>query len=290
MSTSPILSSRIANDSPARPLVIAGPCMAESLELIKEVAEQLVALSKKLDFDLVFKASFDKANRTSINSYRGPGLETAMGWFSEIKGRFGVPVLTDVHETYQVEPVAKVCDVLQIPAFLCRQTDLVIAAAKSGKAVNIKKGQFMSPQAMGHIVEKVRAACAESGISEQVFLTERGASFGYGDLVVDMRSLAIMAEFGAPVIFDITHSTQQPPNSGKGVSGALRKHAALLARAAAATGRIQGFFLEVHPDPKMAKSDADAQLTPVQAEELLTFALPILKSGWAAAKSDALFC
>jgi 2-dehydro-3-deoxyphosphooctonate aldolase (KDO 8-P synthase) len=263
--------------------------MAESFALIKEVAEELVAMSKRLDFDLVFKSSFDKANRTSIESYRGPGLSTAMQWFHDIKSLYSIPILTDVHETCQVLPVGEICDVLQIPAFLCRQTDLVVAAVQTGRAVNIKKGQFMAPQAMSHIVEKVRATCLESDLPENLMLTERGTTFGYGDLVVDMRSLAVMSGFNVPVIFDITHSTQQPPNAGKGISSALRQHAGLLARSAAATGRIDGFFLEVHPSPKNAKSDADAQLTPQQAESLLTHAIPMLKAGRIAAATDSIF-
>jgi 2-dehydro-3-deoxyphosphooctonate aldolase (KDO 8-P synthase) len=263
--------------------------MAESFSLLKEVAEELIAMAKRLDFDLVFKSSFDKANRTSIDSYRGPGLSTAMQWFQDLKSAYSLPILTDVHETQQVEPVSEVCDVLQIPAFLCRQTDLLVAAVKTGRAVNVKKGQFMAPQAMSHIVEKVRSTCAESNLTENVMLTERGTTFGYGDLVVDMRALAVMSEFNVPVIFDVTHSTQQPPNAGKGISSALRKHAGLLARSAAATGRIQGFFLEVHPNPKVAKSDADAQLTAAQAEELLTHAIPILRAGQDAAARDSIF-
>ena len=259
-----------------RPLVIAGPCMAESAELLQEVAGFLAPLARSLDFDWIFKASFDKANRTSYNSYRGPGLETTMDWFEQIKSAYGCQVLTDIHEAWQAEPAAKVCDALQIPAFLCRQTDLVVAAAKHSSLINIKKGQFMAPGAMLHIADKALQAAADSGHQVQVSLTERGTSFGYGDLVVDMRSFAKMKRQGLGIIFDVTHSTQQPPQEkSAGVSGALRAMAPLLARSATATGALDGFFIETHPRPNSAKSDAAAQLNFTQMRSLLEQLVPL---------------
>ena len=262
-----------------RPLVIAGPCAAESPELMRVVAANLVRLAKELDFDYVFKASFDKANRTSSSSRRGPGLQQAASWFKDLKDEFSIPILTDVHETDQVEAISGFCDYLQIPAFLCRQTDLVVAAARSGRIVNIKKGQFMAPAAMGEIIEKARSA----GAGSNVLLTERGVTFGYGNLVVDMRSFPIMAATKAPLLLDITHSTQLPASGGAtgGTSGAQRQFAPTLARAATATGYLAGWFLEVHPNPPMAISDKDAQLTPVQAESLLRQLVPL----WRQARS-----
>lgn len=259
-----------------RPVVIAGPCMAESLDLMTSVAEPLVRLAAELNFRLVFKSSFDKANRSAIDGYRGPGLDKTLKWFGELKSKFGFQVLTDVHETSQCAPVAEVCDVLQIPAFLCRQTDLVVAAVKTGRAVNIKKGQFMAPEAMLNISAKALAAADASGIAADFALTERGASFGYGNLVVDMRAFPILARSGVPVIFDITHSTQLPGAGADGKSsGADRFYAPVLARAAAASGYVDGFFLEVHADPAAAKSDKDAQLSIGQAESLLRQVIPL---------------
>lgn len=260
------------------PIVIAGPCTAESRQLMFDVAEPLANLSKELGFEYVFKASFDKANRTSGQSSRGPGVEKALAWFADLKAALKVPVLTDVHESHQVSAVASVCDVLQIPAFLCRQTDLIVACAASGRDVNIKKGQFMAPAGMSHVVTKARHASAEAGKSPRLWLTERGASFGYGNLVVDMRGLAIMSRGGTPVLLDITHSTQLPA-AGNGTSGAERQFAPLLARAAAATGYLSGFFLEVHSEPARAVSDADAQLTVHQASHLLRQIVPLLREG-----------
>lgn len=261
----------------ARPLVIAGPCACESYALIKEVAQALIALSKELNFDYVFKASFDKANRTSGGSQRGVGLEQTMTWFQDLKAELGMPILTDVHETWQVEPVAAVCDVLQIPAFLCRQTDLVAAAAASGRTVNIKKGQFMAPGAMANIVDKARLATKDKNRTDSIWLTERGASFGYGNLVVDMRAFPIMAASQAPLILDITHSTQLPAAGGDGgaTSGGQRKFAPVLARAATATGYLSGFFLEVHTNPAQAISDREAQLTIAQGSTLLRQLIPL---------------
>jgi 2-dehydro-3-deoxyphosphooctonate aldolase (KDO 8-P synthase) len=192
-----------------RPIVIAGPCAAESYTLLDEIASQMMQLAGELDFEFIFKASFDKANRTSGNSVRGSGLETTMGWFKDLKNKYKLKILTDIHETYQVGPVAEVCDVLQIPAFLCRQTDLVEAAAASGRIVNIKKGQFLAPTAMTNILEKARLSAKAASSNSDIWLTERGYTFGYGNLVVDMRSFPIMAATSAPVILDITHSTHK---------------------------------------------------------------------------------
>ena len=267
-----------------RPIVYAGPCMAESLELMHAVAEPLTKLAKELDFDLTFKASFDKANRTSIDSYRGPGIETAMKWFSEIKSKYKIPVLTDIHETHHAAAVAPVVDVLQIPAFLCRQTDLLVAAAETGRMVNIKKGQFIAPNGMQNAVDKIRDAAKKKGLPLRVALTERGASFGYGNLVVDTRSFPIMAETGVPIIFDITHSTQLPGAAADGkTSSGERRFAPTLARAATATGYLSGYFLEVHSNPSQAKSDKAAQLSITQAEHLLRQLIPM----WRAARSYA---
>ncbi len=271
------------------PVVIAGPCMAESPELLQAVAAALIPLASELNFQFVFKASFDKANRTSIHSYRGPGLKQAMQWFEDLRRTWkDLAILTDVHETDQLNAVAEVCDVLQIPAFLCRQTDLVCAAARTGRAVNIKKGQFLAPGSAQHLVNKVKEACELDGRAANVALTERGTTFGYGDLVVDMRGLKTMAATGAPVIFDITHSTQQPA-AGQAVSGGARSTAPLLARAAVATGYLGGLFLEVHPDPKVAKSDAATQLSIPQAEALLRQVIPLWYESEFAAKIDGEF-
>jgi 2-dehydro-3-deoxyphosphooctonate aldolase (KDO 8-P synthase) len=232
--------------------LIAGPCVIESEEHAIRMAEIIKGVARSLDFPFIFKASYDKANRTSIRSFRGPGLKEGLRILKKIKDEIHIPVLTDVHETGDVGKVAEVVDVLQIPAFLSRQTDLVTAAALSGRAVNIKKGQFVAPWDMQHAVEK----CRNAG-NTQVFVTERGASFGYNNLVVDMRSFAIMRKF-APVIFDATHSVQLPSaqsdNKGSAVSGGQPEFIPLLARAAVAAG-VDGVFMEVHDNPREAKSD-----------------------------------
>lgn len=228
--------------------LIAGPCVIESEEHAIKMAEAISGVCRALGVPYIFKASYDKANRTSIRSFRGPGLDEGLAILAKVAKTAGVPVLTDVHDAHDVERVAEVADVLQIPAFLCRQTDLLVAAARSGKAVNIKKGQFVSPWDMRHAVAKVR----ESG-NDRVFLTERGSSFGYNNLVVDMRSLAIMREF-APVVFDATHSVQLP-SAGEGAqSGGQPQFIPVLSRAAVAAG-VDGVFMEVHDDPAQAKSD-----------------------------------
>jgi len=241
--------------------VIAGPCVIENEDLVVETAHVLAAMAERLGLPLVFKSSFDKANRSSIGSFRGPGLEEGMRVLEIVKRETGLPVITDVHEPHQCAPAAEVCDVLQIPAFLCRQTDLVVAAAETGRAVNIKKGQFMAPDDMLKIVEKARSTG-----NSKVTVTERGVSFGYHNLVVDMRSFAMLHEDGIPVIYDITHSLQLP--GGGAESGGLRRYAEPLARAAVAAG-ADGVFLEVHPDPEHAKSDSAVQLDPERAERLL---------------------
>jgi 2-dehydro-3-deoxyphosphooctonate aldolase (KDO 8-P synthase) len=233
--------------------LIAGPCVIESEEHAIRMAEIIKGVTKALGVPFIFKASYDKANRTSIRSFRGPGIKDGLRILKKIKDQLNVPVLTDVHETADVGKVAEVADVLQIPAFLSRQTDLVVAAALSGRAVNIKKGQFVSPWDMRHAVEK----CRDAG-NTQVFLTERGATFGYNNLVVDMRSLPIMRKF-APVVFDATHSVQLPSSSGaddKGpaVSGGQPEYIPILSRAAVAAG-VDGVFMEVHDNPLEAKSD-----------------------------------
>jgi 2-dehydro-3-deoxyphosphooctonate aldolase (KDO 8-P synthase) len=246
--------------------LIAGPCVIESEEHAVRMAEIIKGVTKALGFPFIFKASYDKANRTSIRSFRGPGVKEGLRILKKIKDEVGVPVLTDVHEVADVAKVAEVADVLQIPAFLCRQTDLVVAAALSGRPVNIKKGQFVSPWDMRHTVEK----CREAG-NTQVFLTERGTSFGYNNLVVDMRSLSIMRKF-APVVFDATHSVQLPSaqaeDGAAAVSGGQPEFIPVLARAAVAAG-VDGVFLEVHDNPRVAKSDGANALDSTKLREVL---------------------
>ncbi len=264
-----------------KPIVIAGPCAAESWDLILEVGQSLKILADQLGFEYIFKASFDKANRTSLGGKRGPGLAQAKKWFADLKSQLQVPILTDIHETIQIADAAEVCDVLQIPAFLCRQTDLVTAAIQSGRSVNIKKGQFLAPHAMVHIAAKALAAqkvSQSSGTSQNqtIYLTERGVSFGYGNLVVDMRGFPMMAKANLPLLLDITHSTQLPAAGGASgdTSSAQRSMAPVLARAATATGYLSGYFLEVHRNPKEAISDRDAQLSISQAKTLLEQLIP----------------
>jgi 2-dehydro-3-deoxyphosphooctonate aldolase (KDO 8-P synthase) len=256
----------IGKDKPL--LVIAGPCMAESWDLVYNTAKALKDISQELGFALLFKSSFDKANRTSNDSYRGPGLEDGLKMLADIKRQLGVPVISDVHETTQCLPAGEVLDCLQIPAFLCRQTDLVVAAARTGKAVAIKKGQFLSPQEMRNNVKKV----TDTG-NENVFVMERGTTFGYNNLVVDFRSIPMMQQFGKPVIFDATHSVQLPGGSGDS-SGGQRQYITTLARAAIAAG-CDGLFMEVHPVPDDAKSDAATQVPLSHAKELIRQCLKI---------------
>jgi len=248
-----------------RPVLIAGPCVVESWEICSRIAETVMSISEKHNFQYIFKASFDKANRTSGTSFRSLGFDESLQILERVRKEFSLPVLTDIHETIQVSAVAEVVDVLQIPAFLCRQTDLLKAAGNSGKGVNIKKGQFMAPEDMQYAVEKVR----DTG-NHNVTLTERGTSFGYRNLVVDFRSLPIMRQF-APVIFDVTHSVQQPGGGG-GVSGGQREFAPYLANAAAAVG-VDGFFIETHPDPDKALSDGPNMVRLENLEEFMEHVL-----------------
>ncbi len=253
-------------------ILIAGPCVIESKEQLEEIAVELKEFHKDEKIDFYFKASFDKANRTSLESYRGPGLEKGLEMLKEIKELFGYKILTDVHETWQVEKVAEVADAIQIPAFLCRQTDLLVAVAKTGKKVNIKKGQFMSPQDMKYSAFKVLKTKGEEFIDYEtskkngVWLTERGTFFGYGDLVVDYRSLPVMREF-APTIFDATHSVQKPGGAG-GKSGGKREFVEPLALAAASVG-VDGFFFEVHTNPDKALSDGENMILPEQLSAIV---------------------
>ncbi len=251
-----------------RLVLFSGPCAAESFDLCMETGSRVKAICIKLGIDYIFKSSFDKANRTSAGSYRGPSKDEGLEILARVKKELQVPLVTDVHESHQCAAVAEVVDVLQIPAFLCRQTDLLKAAARTGKAVKIKKGQFMAPEDMKYAVDKVK----EEG-NENVFLTERGVSFGYHTLVVDMRSLPVMRQY-TPVIFDVTHSIQQPGGKG-GSSGGQREFAPFLARAAAAVG-VDGFFIETHPNPAKALSDGPNMIPLHEMEEFLT----MVKSFW----------
>jgi 2-dehydro-3-deoxyphosphooctonate aldolase (KDO 8-P synthase) len=250
----------VGNDKPFT--LIAGPCAMESREHALEMAGGLSEICAKLGIGLIYKSSFDKGNRTSINSPRGIGMAEALDVFAEVRAKFGCPVITDVHEAAQCAPVAEAVDVLQIPAFLCRQTDLLVAAGKTGRCVNVKKGQFLAPWDMANVAAKI----ASTG-NDNILLCERGTSFGYNTLVNDMRSLPIMAESGYPVIFDATHSVQQP--GGKGTSsGGQREFVPPLARAAAAIG-VAGLFIETHEDPDSAPSDGPNMIPLTQMEELL---------------------
>ncbi|GLK75770.1 2-dehydro-3-deoxyphosphooctonate aldolase [Methylopila jiangsuensis] len=259
-------SVRFGNDLPLA--LIAGPCQMESREHALEVASALKEITAKLGIGLVFKTSFDKANRTSAAAQRGMGLEAALPVFAEIRDSLGLPTLTDVHDAHQCAPVAEAVDVLQIPAFLCRQTDLLLAAAATGRAVNVKKGQFLAPWDMKNVVAKLTGAG-----NPNVLLTERGASFGYNTLVSDMRALPEMAKTGAPVIFDATHSVQQPGGQGTS-SGGQREFVPVLARAAVAVG-VAGVFIETHPDPDHAPSDGPNMVPlkemPALLERLMAF-------------------
>ena len=241
---------------------IAGPCVIESMELLDTVAQQLVRINQKLGTNIIFKASFDKANRTSIHSFRGPGLEKGLQMLADIKSKYGLRITTDIHESYQAEAAGQVCDILQIPAFLCRQTDLLVAAAHTGKTVNIKKAQFLSGRDMKYPVEKA----LESGAKE-VWLTERGNSFGYNNLVVDFRNIPEMKKFVPTVIMDCTHSVQRP-SAGNGKTVGDRKFVPAMAMAAKAFGAT-GYFFEVHPDPDNGKSDAANMLELDKLEVLI---------------------
>jgi len=252
-------------------LVVAGPCAIESEELLLRVGRELSRLREKFpEFEFVFKSSFDKANRSSINSFRGHGLEYGLKALSRVKEEFGLPLTTDIHESWQAEPVSQVVDIIQIPAFLCRQTDLLLSAAKTGKPVNVKKGQFLAPWDTKNIVEKLRF-----GGAKEVFLTERGTSFGYNNLVVDFRSLPIMKNY-AKVLYDATHSVQLPGGLGNR-SGGMREFIFPLLRAAVAVG-CDGIFIETHPEPERALSDASTQLPLSELERVLEAVLRIRES------------
>lgn len=244
------------------PIFIAGPCVIESAELLDTVAKELVRLHTSLGITIYFKASFDKANRTSLSSYRGPGLERGLQMLADVKSKYGLPVLTDIHESYQAMPVAEVADVLQIPAFLCRQTDLLVAAAKTGRTVNIKKAQFLSGEDMQFPVEK----CRTSGATD-IWLTERGNTFGYNNLVVDFRNLPAMAKFTSRVVMDCTHCVQRPGAAG-GKTGGNREFIPAMALAAKAFG-ANGFFFETHPDPDHGLSDGPNMLPLPQLESVI---------------------
>jgi len=243
-------------------VLIAGPCVVESEKITLTTAEQIKKITSKLGIPFIFKSSYKKANRTSINSFKGIGDQEAIKILTKVKTEFDIPVLTDVHTINEISMVSELVDVLQIPAFLCRQTELLIAAGETGKAVNVKKGQFLAPEDMKHAIEKI-----ESSGNKNILLTERGTTFGYNNLVVDMRSLVIMKEFGYPVVMDATHSVQLPGSGGK--TSGQPKFIKPLAKAAAAIG-IDALFLEVHPDPRNALSDANSQLPLSDLENILT--------------------
>ena len=245
-----------------KPIFIAGPCVIESAELLEQVAQELVRINRKSGTDIIFKSSFDKANRTSISSFRGPGIEKGLQMLSDIKEKYGLRILTDIHESWQAEPAGQVCDVLQIPAFLCRQTDLLVAAAKTGRAVNIKKAQFLSGMDMHYPVEKARDAGAKD-----IWLTERGNTFGYNNLVVDFRNIPDMLQFTPTVIMDCTHSVQRP-GGANGKTGGDRRFVPAMAKAAKAFGAT-GYFFEVHPDPDQGLSDAANMLELHKLEALI---------------------
>ncbi len=251
----------IANDKPF--VLFGGMNVLESKELAFEIAEGYIDICNRLGIGYVFKASFDKANRSSLNSYRGPGLEKGVDWLGQIKEKYNVPIITDVHEPYQAEPVAEVADIIQLPAFLSRQTDLVQAMAKTGAIINIKKAQFLAPHEMRHIINK----CLEAG-NDKVILCERGTSFGYNNLVVDMLGFDTMKKMDVPVFFDVTHSLQQP-GARSDSAGGRREQITTLARAGMATG-LAGLFLEAHPEPELAKCDGPCALRMSQLEPFLT--------------------
>jgi len=262
-----LLGREVGLDQPL--FLIAGPCVVESEELQLRTAERLKDITDRLGVHFIFKSSFDKANRSSDKSYRGPGMDEGLRVLEKVRDTLGVPLLTDVHDIPQIAPVAEVVDVLQTPAFLARQTDFIHAVAASGKPVNIKKAQFMAPHDMANVVNKARGAAQAAGVNDEtIMVCERGASFGYNNLVSDMRSLAIMRETGCPVVFDATHSVQLPGGQGTS-SGGQREFIPVLARAAVATG-VAGIFMETHPDPANAKSDGPNAWPLDRMESLLT--------------------
>jgi 2-dehydro-3-deoxyphosphooctonate aldolase (KDO 8-P synthase) len=251
--------------------VMAGPCVIETEELCLKIADKLKTVSEKVGIPVIFKASFDKANRTSGKSFRGPGIEKGLKILNKVREKTGLNLITDIHLPEQAQPVAEVCDILQIPAFLCRQTDLVMAAVETKKVINIKKGQFMSPWATNHLVSKIK----DVDPNIEVALTERGASFGYGNMVVDMRAFPVMSEWADSVIYDATHSLQLP-SSGGAKTGGQREYVPTLAKAAMATGYVDGVFMEVHPEPAKSPSDAD-NILPLDEFEALLIQLKRIK-------------
>ena len=256
--------------------LIAGPCVIESHQLAIDVAGVLAEMTHRLDIPFIYKSSYDKANRSSSASFRGLGMDKGLEILADVRKQFGIPVITDVHTEQEVKPVASVVDVIQTPAFLCRQTDFIQACARSGRPVNIKKGQFMAPSDMQNVVNKAREAAEEAGVPKDNFLVcERGASFGYNNLVSDMRSLAIMRQTGCPVVFDATHSVQLPGGMGTS-SGGQREFVPVLSRAAVSVG-VSGIFMETHPDPEKAKSDGPNAMPLGRMEELLTTLLELDK-------------
>lgn len=250
--------------------ILAGPCAIESQEILNKTAEKLKEITTKLDINFVFKSSFDKANRSSINSFRGPGLEKGLEMLAKVKKEFDIPIVTDIHTPDQAAATAEVADILQIPAFLCRQTDLLVAAAKTGKIVNIKKGQFLAPEQMGPLIKKVE----DSG-NNNILVTDRGTSFGYNNLVVDFRGIPIMQSFGYPVVFDATHSVQLPGANGCS-SGGDRRFVPVLAKAAMAAG-ANALFFEIHPNPDIAKCDGPNMIALDKAEELFVICKDIFE-------------
>jgi len=250
----------VANDLPL--VLLAGPCVIEGEDFTLRAAEAIAEIARCVGVPLVFKSSFDKANRTSKDGFRGPGMDEGLRILQRVKDELGLPVVTDIHESAQVAAVAEVADILQTPAFLCRQTDFIEAVARAGKPVNIKKGQFLAPWDMKHVLEKAQATG-----NDQIMLCERGASFGYNNLVSDMRSLLVMREFGVPLVYDATHSVQQPGGLG-GATGGNREFVPGLSRAAVATG-VAALFMEVHPDPDKAMSDGPNSLALADLEEVL---------------------
>src|SRR4030066_1736931 len=255
-----IANTKLGGNNPL--YIIAGPCVIESEDIAFYTAERLKVICSQVGLSLLFKSSYDKANRTSLSSFRGPGLEKGLQIFSDLRSRFGIPVISDVHSIDEVKPASEVLDAFQIPAFLCRQTDLFLSASHTGKPVNIKKGQFLAPWDVKNIIEKFTSTG-----NQNLFITERGTSFGYNNLVVDFRGESIMRSFGYPLLFDATHSLQLPGGQGNS-SGGQREFASPLARAAVATG-VDGLFIEVHPDPAQALSDASTMIPLQEIEGLL---------------------
>lgn len=257
-----IIAGNIQADTDRLPLIIAGPCVIESEDVVFETAHRLRDLAIELGLPLVFKSSFDKANRTSVASFRGPGIEKGLRVLADVRSRYGLPVISDVHAVDEIAPAADMLDMLQLPAFLCRQTDLIVAAARTGKPVNVKKGQFLAPWDVINIIEKFHSTG-----NKNILLTERGTSFGYNNLVVDFRAFPIMRSFGVPVVFDVTHSLQLPGGQGA-CSGGQREFAGPLLKAAVAAG-IDGIFMEVHPDPDRALCDGPNMIPLDQVRSLL---------------------